>query len=447
MHFKLTLKFIAHIKSLVILKDKLSLLKLCDSLLPPDIAEILMSLELEYAKYFFNLFSEEIRADILIELEEDLRERLLEDLSSKEIAKGVVEKLDSDDAADVIQELSEKQKIEVISNITDKKQANNIVDLLSYHDNSAGALMATELIKVYENWSVLRCVSEMRKQAKDVHKVYTIYVLSKKNILIGTVSLKKLLITPEKTFISEIYNKKIISVNADSSGEEVAKLMNKYDLIVLPVIDQNQNLIGRITIDDVMDFMKDEAEKDYQMASGIMDTIEPLDSIWTLTKARIPWLIIGMIGGLMGAEIIGLFHIEENPVLAFFIPLIAAMGGNVGVQSSAIIVQGLASNSLEMDNWAKRFFKEFGVALINGLICCLLLFIVCVFLYPQPNIPIMVSISLFTVMLFASLFGTFVPLFLNKYGVDPALATGPFITTMNDVIGLFIYFSIAQLIL
>ena len=238
MHFKLTLNFIANIKSLVIDNEDLELLKLFDSLLPPDLAEILMSLELKYAKYVFNLLSDEMRANILIELEEELREKLLEELSSKEIAKEVVEKLDSDDAADVIQELSEIQKREVISNITDKKQANNIVNLLSYHDNSAGALMATELIKVYENWSVLRCVSEMRKQAEDVHKVYTIYVLSKKNILIGTVSLKKLLLTPEKTFISEIYNENIISVNANSSGEEVATLMKKYDLIVLPVIDE-----------------------------------------------------------------------------------------------------------------------------------------------------------------------------------------------------------------
>jgi len=319
--------------------------------------------------------------------------------------------------------------------------------LLSYEYNSAGALMAKELIKVNEDWSILRCVSEMRKQAQAVNNVYTIYVVNKMQKLIGTVSLKRLLLTPEKTFISDLYNQHVISVEANASGEEVARIMNKYDLIVLPVVNKKIELIGRITIDDVVDFIKEEAEKDYQMASGISDSIEPLDNVFTLTKARIPWLLIGMIGGLLGAQIIGLFHIDENPILVFFIPLIAAMGGNVGVQSSAIIVQALATKNLGLDNWSKRFMKEFSVAFINGLICCVILFFVCSLLYPEPGIPITVSISLLTVMVFAALFGTFIPLILNKYKIDPALATGPFITTMNDVVGLFIYFSIAEWIL
>ena len=447
MNFQLTKSFIEKIELLIRQKDIESIKKALNPLLPPDVAELLKAINFNHAKYLWVLFTEEIKADILIELEDDLRERLLENLSSKEIVENVIDNLDSDDAADVIQELSEEKKKEVLSKIIDPKQASDLAELVSYTEHSAGALMAKELIKVHENWSVLRCVSEMRKQAKNLNKVYTIYVVTKDQKLIGTVSLKRLLITPEKTFISEIYNKHLISVNANTSGEEVVRIMNKYDLIVLPVVNNQNELVGRITIDDVIDFMKEEAEKDYQMASGITDNIEPLDNIFTLTKARIPWLIIGMIGGLLGAQIIGLFHIEENPLLAFFIPLIAAMGGNVGVQSSAIIVQGLASKKLGIQNWSERFMKEFGVALINGLICCLLLFLVCSLLYPQPNIPLTVSISLLTVMVFAALFGTFVPLILDKYKIDPALATGPFITTMNDVIGLFIYFSIAKLIL
>jgi len=446
MHFQLTKKFIEEIELLIQNKNTDSLKNMFSELLAPDIAEILKILDSNQSKYLFDLFNEELGADILIELEEDLREQLLGNLSSKEIVEDVIENLDSDDAADVIQELPKEKQKEVLSNIINAQQASDIADLLSYEDNSAGALMAKELIKVHENWSILRCVSEMRKQAQEVNRVYTIYVVNNETRLIGTISLKKLLLTPEKTFIEDIYNKRVTSVNTSTSGEEVSRIMNKYDLIVLPVVNNNNELVGRITIDDVVDFIKEEAEKDYQMASGISDNIEPLDNVLTLTKARIPWLIIGMFGGLLGAQIIGLFHIEENPILAFFIPLIAAMGGNVGVQSSAIIVQALAAKNLGIDHWTKRFMKEFSVALINGLICCVLLFFVCALLYAEPKLPITVSLSLLTVMVFAALFGTFVPLILDKYKIDPALATGPFITTMNDVIGLFIYFSIAKMI-
>jgi len=447
MNFQLTNDIIEKFELLIQEKNDFELAKMCDDLLAPDIAEILEVLEFDQSKYLFDTFSEELGADILIELEEDVRERLLESFSSKEIVEEVIDNLDSDDAADVIQELSEEKQQEVLSKIINPQQASDLADLLSYEYNSAGALMAKELIKVNEDWSILRCVSEMRKQAQAVNNVYTIYVVNKMQKLIGTVSLKRLLLTPEKTFISDLYNQHVISVEANASGEEVARIMNKYDLIVLPVVNKKIELIGRITIDDVVDFIKEEAEKDYQMASGISDSIEPLDNVFTLTKARIPWLLIGMIGGLLGAQIIGLFHIDENPILVFFIPLIAAMGGNVGVQSSAIIVQALATKNLGLDNWSKRFMKEFSVAFINGLICCVILFFVCSLLYPEPGIPITVSISLLTVMVFAALFGTFIPLILNKYKIDPALATGPFITTMNDVVGLFIYFSIAEWIL
>ena len=452
MNFQLTKKIIKELESLINNQDKESIKQKCSKLLSPDIAEILQVLHFEQAQYLFNIFDEERGADILIELEEDLREQLLGSLSSKEIAEDVLENLDSDDAADVILELSDKKQKEVLSNIIDPQQASDLADLLSYPENSAGALMAKELIKVYENWSIVRCVSEMRKQAKHVNQVYTIYVVNKNEEIIGTVSLKKLLITPEKTFISEIYIKNLISVTANTSGEEVAKIMNKYDLIALPVVNENNKLMGRITIDDVVDFIKEEAEKDYQMASGISDHIEPIDNIFTLTKARIPWLIIGMVGGLIGAQIIGIFDIEKNYQLAFFIPLITAMAGNVGVQSSAIIVQAIASKNLGVDSWSKRFIKEFSVAVINGIICCSLVFGICYVIdtstgVNNPLMPTIVSISLLTVMIFAALFGTFTPLILNKYKIDPALATGPFITTMNDVIGLFIYFSIAELFL
>ena len=307
--------------------------------------------------------------------------------------------------------------------------------------------MAKELIKVNEKWAVLRCVREMRKQAEEVDKVYTIYVVDDDDVLLGTLSLKKLLLSPEKTFIKNIYNEKVFSVKANSDDEEVANIMEKYDLIVLPVVDDLNRLIGRITIDDVVDVMKEEAMEDYNKASGISEQVDASDNILTLTRARLPWLLIGLMGGIMGAEVIGIFDIENNIELAFFTPLIAAMGGNVGVQSAAIIVQGLASNNLGMDSLAQRLIKELGVALLNGIICSGLIMIITSLIGYPSSISFTVSISLMAVIIFAALFGTFIPLVLDKYKIDPALATGPFITTVNDVLGLFIYFMIGKLFL
>ena len=412
-----------------------------------DIAELIEELDEEYGKILFELFEDETSAEILVELDEESREAVLEDLSSQEIAEDLIENLDSDDAADIIADLPSEKKVEVLSHIEDIEHASDIVDLLSYPENTAGGLMAKELIKVNEKWAVLRCVREMRKQAEEVDKVYTIYVVDDDDVLLGTLSLKKLLLSPEKTFIKNIYNEKVFSVKANSDDEEVANIMEKYDLVVLPVVDDINRLIGRITIDDVVDVMKEEAMEDYNKASGISEQVDASDNIVTLTRARLPWLLIGLMGGIMGAEVIGIFDIENNIELAFFTPLIAAMGGNVGVQSAAIIVQGLASNNLGMDSLAQRLMKELGVALLNGIICSGLIMIITSLIGYPNSISFTVSISLMVVIIFAALFGTFIPLVLDKYKIDPALATGPFITTVNDVLGLFIYFMIGKLFL
>jgi magnesium transporter len=307
--------------------------------------------------------------------------------------------------------------------------------------------MAKEFISVKTNWSITQCIKEMRKQAEEVKFVYTIYVVDENNILKGTLSLKKLLFSNAKTIMSDIMKSDIIMINANKDQEDVANIMNKYDLVALPVVNELGQLIGRITADDVMDIMKEEAEKDYQMASGISDNVESNDSIIEITKARLPWLLIGLIGGLIGAKVIGIFDIEKNYEMAFFIPLIAAMGGNVGVQSAAIVVQGLAGGSVSIVSIWNRLIKELGVAMVNGLICSLIILIATYTLGYDMAMSITVSISLFAVIIFAALFGTFVPLTLEKYNIDPALATGPFITTVNDVLGLFIYFLIGQMIL
>ena len=447
MKFELTKEFLQEIidkidrQEFELLKTELS------ELHNVDIAELIEELDDKYGKILFELFEDETSAEILVELDEESREAVLEDLSSQEIAEDLIENLDSDDAADIIADLPSEKKVEVLSHIEDIEHASDIVDLLSYPENTAGGLMAKELIKVNEKWAVLRCVREMRKQAEEVDKVYTIYVVDDDDVLLGTLSLKKLLLSPEKTFIKNIYNEKVFSVKANSDDEEVANIMEKYDLIVLPVVDDLNRLIGRITIDDVVDVMKEEAMEDYNKASGISEQVDASDNVLTLTRARLPWLLIGLMGGIMGAEVIGIFDIENNIELAFFTPLIAAMGGNVGVQSAAIIVQGLASNNLGMDSLAQRLIKELGVALLNGIICSGLIMIITSLIGYPNSISFTVSISLMAVIIFAALFGTFIPLVLNKYKIDPALATGPFITTVNDILGLFIYFMIGKLFL
>ena len=447
MKFELTKEFLQEIidkidrQEFELLKTELS------ELHNVDIAELIEELDEEYGKILFELFEDETSAEILVELDEENRESVLEDLSSREIAEELIENLDSDDAADIIADFPSEKKVEVLSHIEDIEHASDIVDLLSYPENTAGGLMAKELIKVNEKWAMLRCVREMRKQAEEVDKVYTIYVVDDDDVLLGTLSLKKLLLTPEKTFITNIYNEKVFSVKANSDDEEVANIMEKYDLVVLPVVDDLKRLIGRITIDDVVDVMKEEAMEDYNKASGISEQVDASDNIVTLTRARLPWLLIGLMGGIMGAEVIGIFDIENNIELAFFTPLIAAMGGNVGVQSAAIIVQGLASNNLGMDSLAQRLMKELGVALLNGIICSGLIMIITSLIGYPSSISFTVSVSLMAVIIFAALFGTFIPLALDKYKIDPALATGPFITTVNDVLGLFIYFMIGKLFL
>ena len=447
MKFELSKEYIEHIQSLI---EEQSVVKLKEELTEihaADIAEIYEAIELEQAHFLHNIIEDEKGADILMELEDDLRDQLLDNLSPKEIAEEVLENLESDDAADIVSELPQEVKEEVLSHIEDVEHASDIADLLNYPEDTAGGLMAKELIKVNKNWTVMRCVREMRKQAENVSFVYTIYVVDDNDILLGTLSLKKLLLTDAKTIISEIYKEDIIMVNANEDNEEVGNIMNKYDLIVLPVVNDLGQLIGRITVDDVMEVIKEEAEKDYQMASGISEDVESSDSIWTLTRARLPWLLIGMIGGLLGAKVIGIFDIEKNYQMAFFIPLIAAMGGNVGVQSAAIVVQGLAGGSIEFNGTFKRLIKELGVALVNGIICSSIIYIAAFLLGYGVWLSATVSIALLAVIIFAALFGTFIPLTLDKYKIDPALATGPFITTVNDVLGLFIYFLIGQMIL
>jgi magnesium transporter len=413
-----------------------------------DIAELMEDLEINEAKFIFNALDSEKTAEILLELDEDIREKILENLSPKEIAEEIDE-LSTDDAADIIGELSQDVKQQVISHLEDVEHAKDIVDLLRYDENTAGGLMAKELVKVNENWNVLTCVKEMRSQAENVQRVHSIYVVDNEDKLKGRLSLKDLLTTSTRTQISDVYIKKVDFVNVNSKDVEVARIMQKYDLEAIPVVDELGRLVGRITIDDIIDVIKEEADKDYQMAAGISQDVEADDTILELTKARLPWLILALFGGFLAVKVAGSFEaaMTEYKILFYFTPLIAAMAGNVGVQSSAIVVQGLANNTLS-GSIAHRLFKELKLSLLNGIILSVILLLGSHFLLEVPyNIGITVSVSLITVIVIASLIGTFVPITLNKYKIDPALATGPFITTSNDIFGILIYFTIAKYIL
>lgn len=448
MEFKISRDFIAQIEQYIEENNEVQLQELLTDIHYADIAEIMEELDSTDASYLFHILDSEKTAEILLELDEEVREKILRNLSAKEIAEELDE-LSTDDAADIIAELPEDKKEEVIQELLDADHAKDIVDLLRYDEDTAGGLMAKELVKVNENWNVLTCVKEMRIQAENVQRVHSIYVVDDEDRLKGRLSLKDLLTTSTKTPIGEIYIKKVDFVKVNTPDVEVARIMQKYDLEAIPVVDELGRLVGRITIDDIVDVIKDEAEKDYQLAAGISQDVEADDSILDLTKARLPWLVLALFGGFVSVSLLESFNkaMDNHRELFFFTPLIAAMAGNVGVQSSAIIVQGLANNSLSGSLW-NRLIKEVSLTLLNGSILAFLLIFGSHFLLGEGfDLALTVGISLVSVIVIASLIGTFIPILLDKLGIDPALATGPFITTSNDICGILIYFSIAKVML
>lgn len=448
MEFKISKELITQIENLIQHNNIVELENILHEIHFADIAEIMNDLDTSEAIYLFNLLDSEITAEILLELDDEVRENILRSLSAKEIAEELDE-LDTDDAADIIAELPQSKKAQVISELEDVEHAKDIVDLLRYDENTAGGIMAKELVKVNENWNVLTCVKEMRHQAENVTRVHSIYVVDDEDRLKGRLSLKDLLTTSTKTQIGDIYIKKVDYVRVETKDVEVARIMQKYDLEAIPVVDELGRLVGRVTIDDIIDIIKEEADKDYQLAAGISQDVEADDSIFELTKARLPWLVLALFGGFISVKVLSIFEptMEGHRTILFFTPLIAAMAGNVGVQSSAIVVQGLANNSINGSLW-NRLLKELSLSLLNGSILAGILILGSHFLLGYPFlIGITVSVALLTVIVIASLVGTFIPIVLDKYGIDPALATGPFITTSNDIMGIIIYFSIARLVL
>lgn len=449
MEVKITKDFIEHLNESINQQNAIAVKEMLQDLHPADIAELFDELSTKEQSFVIDLLDNEISADILLELEEDDRRKFLKTLTAKEIAEDVINEMDTDDAVDVINELSDEKKDEVIAQLEDQEHAREIVDLLRYDEDTAGGLMGKELIKVNKDWSVITAVKQMRKQAEDLEEVFSIYVVDEDEKLLGTLSLKRLLTTSANTKVADVYNEKIQYVKTYTKDMEVAKVIEKYDLYEVPVVDELMRLVGVITVDDVIDVIREEAEENYQLAAGITQNVDSDDNILKLTRARLPWLLLALVGSFVAVNVSQSFSDAMNlyPQLFFFTPLVAAMAGNVGVQSSAIIVQGLANSNISGSIW-KRLGKEMLLALLNSTLLAFVLLLATHFLMSTSyEISSTIVLALVIVMILASLIGTFIPIMLHKYGVDPAIATGPFITTSNDIFGLLIYFSIAKMIL
>lgn len=447
MQFVITKEYLNQLEAAVSSEDKVLARELIKDLHPVDIDQVFDELNSEETKFLFLLLDEDVAADVLTELEEDKLLDFLEILPAKTIAQKFISQMNSDDAADVIGQMSDRQREAVLSNIDNEEFLGDIVDLLTYPEDSAGGIMAKEMIIVNENDKILHCLQQLAKQAEDIDGIYYIYAVNDFGILKGVLSLKDLILNRTTEKVSNVYKSDVIYVKTSMEAKEVATMMNKYDLVVLPVVDSLGRLVGRITIDDAIDVAKEESDKDYQLLSGLTEDVESSDGLHRQVRARLPWLIVGLMGGIFAAIVLGIYEDELalNPAMAFFLPLIAAMGGNVGVQSSAIIVQGLANNTLGVKRTSTRLLRELLGTFIMGAVCSLLLYGFNYFYSDSQALTFAASTSLFVVMIFASVFGTLIPLFLHRVKIDPALATGPFITTLNDIIGLFCYLYIGKM--
>ncbi|MTI20857.1 magnesium transporter [Fulvivirga sp. RKSG066] len=446
--FELSKEFRERFQEAVDNKDTQFIINILKGVNPADISSLLHEFDTDDSKYVIDLLESEVKAEIINDLDEDIREKFLKVFDPPEIT-AIVNHLDSDDAVDILNELPVKDREEVIAGLENEEKEANILDLLRYEEDVAGGLMAKELIKANVNWTVVQCIEEIRRQAENVQKLYSVYVVDDNERLLGRVSLKRIILSTDKTKIADIYEPDLVAVETYMSEEEVAIIMRKYDLEAVPVVNVQGKLLGRITIDDIVDVITEIAEEERQLMAGISEDVEEDDSVWMLTRARLPWLLIGIIGGIISAKFMGIFEDDLLKVtaIAFFIPLIQATGGNVGIQSSSIVVQSLANPSAFSDGLFKRLLKVLMVAIVNGLVLASLVYGINILLGGEARLSLVVSLALFSVVLIASFMGTITPLILNKFGFNPALASGPFITTTNDLLGLGIYFYIVHLLL
>ena len=443
--FELSREYIERLKEAIGDNDNQFIISSLEGINPTDISSVLDELDLENARYVLDLLDNQRAANIISELDSDDRLKFLKEAEPLKI-NAMLDCLETDDAVDIINELPVKLREEVIAGIENEERAAYIVDLMRYEEDCAGGLMAKELIKANLNWNVVQCIDEIRRQAENVQKIYSVYVVDDKDRLLGKTSLKRIILANNKTLIKDIFEKEIISVETYLDQEEVVSIMRKYDLDAVPVVNGKGKLVGRITMDDVVDVMADMAEEERQLMSGITEDVEEDDSVWMITRARLPWLIIGLGGGVLGAWFMGFFEkdIVLIPAMAFFIPLITATGGNVGIQSSAIIVQSLVDKSGINPGHMQRLYKGLLVSFVNAIVLGSTVLLFNLLLGQPMKLGFVVAVALFAVVILASIMGTITPLILDKFGINPALASGPFITTANDLLGIAVYFGIAH---
>ena len=442
----MTREFIERFQQALDARDQHFITESLEGVNPADITGILYQCNSEDSKYVLDLLSGEIHAQILKDLDKDTLKSFLKIYPVAELT-ALINLMDSDDAADILNELPVKTSEEVLGGLEPQLKS-QVIDLLRYEENVAGGLMAKELIKVRDNWTVVQCIQEVRAQAEQVTKFYNVYVVDDQDKLLGRVSLQDLILRDSRTLVRDILEE-VVPVETYMEDREVAEVMKRYDYESVPVVNVQGVLVGRITIDDVVDVISEQAEEDRQIMSGISEDVEEDDTVWRNTRARLPWLLVGVAGGLISARFMGLFEGELTRIAAisFFVPLIQATGGNVGIQSSSIVVQSLSDSSHMPETMRNRLAKVLSVALLNGFLLALIALGANLVVFGNQELSMVVSFALFAVVVFASFVGTLTPLILHRLGFNPALASGPFITTTNDLLGLAVYFSTVHLLL
>jgi len=433
---------------LIDVKDEAMIRNIIVDLHPVDLADIIHYLDEEHRDYVFSLLNAELASDVLAELDQVSRDDILEELDERRIS-AIVNEMDSDDATDLVSDLPEALAEKVLDHI-DTKDSDEVKELLSHEEDTAGGIMAKEFIAVHQNSTVDEAIQEIRKKSEEVENVYNVYTVDEQGKLVGIVSLKNLILSRPNVRVIDIMDRDVISVNTTIDQEVVAHIARRYDLVAIPVVNNDGILVGRITFDDVADVMQEEASEDIQRMAGITDEEEFREtSTFKILKVRLPWLIVGFFGQLVSAMILRNFEASIHQIItsAFFIPIIMAMGGNAGIQSSTIIVRGMATGEISIYYIGKRILRELYVALLNGLVCgVLIIFVISIWLH-MFNFGVILGVAMLIVIVNASLTGAIVPVILKKFKIDPAIATGPFITTSNDVVGLLIYLSLITLFL
>lgn len=413
-----------------------------------DLGEIINHLDFDDAVYLFKLLDHEVAGEVLTELDENLREKLLAEIKPEHIVR-IVDYLDSDDATDIVGDLPQEIQDHVLQKI-DKEYSEDVKELLKYPEDTAGGLMNSDFVFVYESQVVKDAIEEVRKNAEEIDNIYYIYVLTGEQKLAGTVSLKSLLTNPLDTPLSQIMEEDLIYVTPEIDQEEVARIIEKYDLVAIPVVDENMIMLGRITVDDVVDVINEEASEDLQRIAGLSEDEEFSDTSFRISRIRLPWLLVGLAGEMVSAVVLSSFQasIEKIIIASFFIPIVMAMGGSSGTQAAIVMVRSITESEYWISDSLKRIFKEIRVALLNATACGIILLFVSHYLFhTEIMFSIVLTASLFIIMTNATMIGALVPIIMKRVGADPAIATGPFVTTTNDILGLLIYLSLVSVFL